>query len=121
MSPHAARDRRPPEDEFIGRGSFQLHVKKSKSVVGFAWYRREEWQRLREMSSDRERLEEDFEEWLRCASRAFEDAKRAGISVMKVDVNVEELLNWCRQSKLAIDASARAGFVAQKVQRMKMD
>ena len=40
-------------------------------VVGFAWYKEEQWQRLREVCPDRDKLEERYEDWRRTATQAF--------------------------------------------------
>ena len=34
---------------------------------------------------------------------------------MKVEVDVEELLEWCRQQGRPVDAAARAEFAAEKL------
>jgi len=36
-------------------------------VTGIAWYRPEQWERLREVSEDVENLEETYEAWLETA------------------------------------------------------
>ncbi len=90
--------------------------RKEKKVVGIAWYRPEQWERLREVSADVDILEETHAEWVVFAAKQFDELNRRGISVIKVDVDVEELLQWCGQKGVAVDANARAGFVLRKVQ-----
>lgn len=87
--------------------------------IGIAWYRREQWQRLRQVSSDVDDLEETYEEWLNEASQTVRILKSIGASFEKVDVDVEELLRWCKDRGLSVDANARSGFAAEKVQKMK--
>jgi len=35
----------------------------TKAVLGVAWYRRDQWDRLLEISSDRAELEDTYDEW----------------------------------------------------------
>lgn len=87
----------------------------SAVAVGCAWYRRDQWQRLREISSDPEKLEQSYEEWVGNAERAIEGMREAGMRVEKVDVDVEELLAWCQTQGVEVDASARAHYAAQQL------
>lgn len=95
--------------------------KKSRSknkpamITGIAWYRPEQWQRLRQVASDRGDLEERYEEWLTLASQKLAELKQAGFRIEKMEVDVEELLSWCAVRGLPVDASARSQFVADKL------
>jgi hypothetical protein len=86
-------------------------------VTGVAWYRPEQWQRLREVSVDVEKLEATHAEWLAVATKAISDLERRGISVIKVDVDVEELLSWCRHCSLPLDGKSRSTFAAHKLEQ----
>lgn len=81
--------------------------------VGYAWYRAEQWERLRDVSADRDNLEESFEEWVELAARRYEKMRREGLRLQKVDV--EELLKWCKGRGIPVDASARSEFAAHKL------
>lgn len=84
--------------------------------VGIAWYKRREWERLRQAVSDPERLEATHREWLRIAKKASRDLKAAGVDHERVIVRVDELVAWCRARNLPVDAGARGRFVAFKLQ-----
>jgi hypothetical protein len=86
-------------------------------TTGIAWYRREQWARLREISDDTEKLEDTYEEWLELATRALRDMRRLGMNVRKVDVDVEDLLGWCNEQGRPVDPSSRANYVAEKLRR----
>src|SRR5437879_13796479 len=85
------------------------------AVLGLAWYRADQWGRLRAISEDRDQLESHYEEWLRTASERLEDLLRRGQRVQKVDVNVEDLLIWCRTKKLPVNSSSRALYAAERL------
>ena len=91
---------------------------KEQLVTGVGWYRPEQWQRLREISVDVDKLEKTHEEWLAIAEKTVKDLERLGLSIIKVDVDVEELRSWSQQQGLPTDAKARVQFITIKVQQM---
>lgn len=105
-----------------------MSMKKRKSrsepgvVLGVAWYRSKQWNRLLEIAADRDNLEDTYEEWLRCAERSLSQLSRHGIQPIKVDIDVDELFQWCLAQRCPIDAQARTKFVAEKLhQRHKVN
>jgi diphthamide synthase (EF-2-diphthine--ammonia ligase) len=86
-------------------------------VTGAAWYRSEQWTRLLEAASDRQALEPTYAEWQSNAQKAIADLTRQGIEIRKVDIDLDELLAWCRGKKCSVDAEARAAFTAEKLQQ----
>ena len=85
------------------------------TVLGFAWYRRDRWNRLLEASSDRDQLEDTYEDWKSIAEKRFDELARPGFSIRKVDIDVEELLSWCSSQDRAVDGEARSEFAALKL------
>ena len=84
-------------------------------VVGAAWYRSDQWDRLKEVSEDRADLEETWEEWICTAEKSLRDLRARGIQVEKVDVDVEELMLWCSLKQQPINAASRSAFAAEKL------
>jgi hypothetical protein len=84
-------------------------------VTGIAWYRREQWPQLRAAAVDENELEKTYDEWLAVANRTLRDLKAHGIFARKVDVDVNELLAWCRRHTKFVDGNARSEFVADKL------
>ena len=82
--------------------------------VGIAWFRKEQWSRLLSVSTDRDNLEKTFDEWSRAAEKQLTAMKAAGKEIEKIDVDVEELINWCEKKNVPIDGKARARFAAEK-------
>jgi len=81
------------------------------SQVGFAWFTREQWQRLTEVVDDRSELDDTFEQWERNALAALYKLESQGHSVRKVMVDVETFVAWCRGRGRRIDGAARAEYV----------
>jgi hypothetical protein len=55
----------------------------SKIVTGIAWYRTEQWKRLREVSEDLDNLEDTYGAWLQTAERMIRDGIPADVSFEK--------------------------------------
>jgi len=90
----------------------------STNILGIAWYRREEWPHLLEIATDRDELEDTYEEWLHNAETRFHEMAEAGINAMKVYINVDELQDWCIVQSRPLDGSARAVFTAEKLRQL---
>lgn len=93
-------------------------MKKTRSkekdlYVACAWYRKEQWEMLRAASVDRDDLEEFYEEWLITAERHFRNYKANGINIVKVDIDVGSLIDWCREENLPVSGEARARFASK--------
>ena len=88
-----------------------------KQIVGVAWYRARDWNRLRQICADPEALEESHGEWLRTANRILREVeKRDGVRMRKVIVDLDELVEFCHREGIALDAKARSRFVAEKLE-----
>ena len=83
--------------------------------VGMAWYTPWEWDTLRRVAADPEKLEATHAEWLRIAKKAWRDLAAQGVDCQRVIVSVDELVAWCREHGRPVDGPARAAFVAEQV------
>ena len=52
-----------------------------EAASGVAWFDREQWQRLREVAADPERLEESYEAWVAMAERAIRRLETTGMLI----------------------------------------
>jgi hypothetical protein len=85
------------------------------------WYRPTQWQRVRDISSDADDLEDTYEEWLRRAEQKLTELKADGWRVEKVDVDSEQLIVWCNERGLEVNAQARSRYAADKLREMDGD
>ena len=104
-------------DRWTGEPIAERRGKRLEEVVvmGVAWYRREQWQRLREISADGDELGATHEEWERNAEKSLREMLKAGMYPEKVEIDVEELLHWCNEQDRPVDAGARAQYTAEKL------
>jgi hypothetical protein len=84
--------------------------------MAIAWYKPEDWQRLREISDDADKLEDTHWEWLEQAEDAFRKTREAGMDVTKIFINLDELVTWCHENNMAINSDSRSNFAAMKLQ-----
>ena len=87
--------------------------------IGIAWYKPEQWELLRAESVDSKDLEDTYEEWLEFVEQQMKEVRESGIVISKVEVDVEEILAWCRGRRRPLDADARTEFVTQKMNEEK--
>jgi len=81
-------------------------------AVGFAWFDREQWQRLTEVAEDRTALDDTYDQWLKGARKAFAGLERQGAQIEKVHVKVDALVAWCKTQGLPVNGEARSQYVA---------
>jgi len=90
-------------------------VSDSDTITGIAWYRRDQWARLRELAADADRLEEEFEDWLAGAQKTIVRMTTTGGRVRRVDIDLDDLVRWCRHEGRPLDSAARAAFAAERL------
>ena len=86
-------------------------------VSGVAWYHAEQWPRLLEVSVDRSELERTYDEWQAMAKKGLAELARAGVWARKVDVDVDELVEWCRSEGRRVGAGGICGVQAKAGER----
>jgi len=85
--------------------------------TGLAWYRREQWDRLRQVSEDADQLEERYDEWLALATKTLANLQASGMRIVKVEVDVNELQAYCAAHGLPVNSKSRSSFVADKLRQ----
>ncbi|MDP2923461.1 MAG: hypothetical protein Q8O30_07060 [Candidatus Omnitrophota bacterium] len=87
--------------------------KKEGIVVGVGYYSRQDWERFLASASDREKLEDTYDEWLELYHKTIRDMKAAGIEPRKVSFNLDELLEYCKKKRLKNNSEVRAKFFSE--------
>jgi YD repeat-containing protein len=73
------------------------------SRVAIAWYRRDQWELLRAVSTDGQSLEQTYDEWAAFASKQVRDLESKGFEVHKIEVELNALRRWCEGEGRAVD------------------
>jgi ribosomal protein L12E/L44/L45/RPP1/RPP2 len=85
----------------------------AKVMVGIGFYRREQWPLLLEAADDSHILEKTYDEWLDVVDTSIDAIKAHGLEPKLVDVDVDELISFCRKEGLRNNAGARSKFIAK--------
>ena len=78
-----------------------------KTVVKIAWYRADQWDRLREVSEDREDLDETYDAWHAREKKRLMKLTASGERPVRIPVDVEELIAWCKAADKVVNAESR--------------
>lgn len=90
-----------------------MKARNQHSNIGIVWYTETEWKKMKEISSDSERLENSFEEWEKMSEKVLRDMKATGLIGEKVFINTNEFSIWCKIHSLPVDASSRSRYVSE--------
>jgi hypothetical protein len=82
-------------------------------MVGIGFYRREQWPLLRRSAADAHMLEESYDDWIEVLDSAVTKIRDHGLEPKLVDVDVNELLAYCKQQGIPNNAEARAKFISK--------
>ncbi len=59
-----------------------------KKIISVSWYQKVQWERLREISSDKENFKKSYEQMLSETESKCKQIEKMGIIPIKVDVDV---------------------------------
>ncbi len=90
--------------------------KRTKKVIGLAWYTPEEWAALHRVRADKGSLHASHAAWEADATRQLHDLREQGFHVVPVPIKVAELVAWCKTHNRRIDGGACSEFTSRKAQ-----
>jgi hypothetical protein len=88
-----------------------INHQRKKTVFGIGFYRRDQWPRLLETTDDRKELEDTYDEWKLNLVKSVKNLRALGPSPLKVDIDIEELVNWCKERDFKNVGASRAEFI----------
>ena len=86
--------------------------------VGIAYYKEDEFDRLREAMEDREIWFDRWDQWRTAAENGIEVLASKGTMLIPVEVGLEEFVEYCSRKAVSQDGRARTAFVNWKLARM---
>jgi hypothetical protein len=89
------------------------------TMVGVGWYTQMQWDKLQSVAVDPKILEESYAQWVEVFIAGCSMLEKAGIKTVKIPIDVDELVQWCEQNGMALDAKARSRFVTEKLRKIK--
>jgi len=103
---------------YVLGGTTMKESSENRVAIGFAWYRPQQWQRVRDISDDAEDLSDTYLEWLQLAEENFNQLRSSGLHVEKVDIDSEQLIIWCNEQGLPITRESRSQYAAEKLKEL---
>ncbi len=88
-----------------------------KAVVGVCWYRQDQYERFLASADDRDTLEDTWADWQITADRVLRQYRARGLNIRKVEIDLDDLLAYCRIEGRPNDAAARSSYVAHILER----
>lgn len=89
---------------------------KKDAPITLAWYSREQWELLCQVASDADSMDETFEQWEETAGNAYRLLLQSGYPVQTINVDVAELIGWCKSHNRSVDGEARTDFIEEKAE-----
>jgi hypothetical protein len=86
------------------------------SIQAMVWYRKEEWETLKEMFVDGDKLPVTYEDWLSRAEQMKNEVQAAGDAVIKVYIDPETFPDWCKKKGLEMNSEARSQMAIEVAQ-----
>jgi hypothetical protein len=87
-------------------------------ITGMAWYRQDEWERLKREFDDADRFPPTWREWRHKADRGIDQLWAQGCIMSPVGLSADEIQNFCVSRKLPNTSRTRIRLVNEKLSRL---
>ena len=77
------------------------------------WYRRADYDRIREVMNDGDKFPRTFDEWEKRAKSQKAGAAAGGVILKPVIIDPEQFVAFCQRKNLPRGSAARALFIAE--------
>jgi hypothetical protein len=84
-----------------------------EQIFGIGFYRREQWPLLLETADDRKDLEDTYDEWVLNLKKSINNLRTLEKEPLKVDIDMAELLAWCKSRGKKNTGASRAEFITE--------
>lgn len=78
--------------------------------VGIGWYKREEYDRIKTVMEDGNKLPATYDQFLTAFEQGIQVLRRGGHIPVKVYIDPDAFPLWCRERGMNVDARARLAF-----------
>lgn len=82
-------------------------------LIGIGFYQKVQWPLLLETADDAEIMIAAYDDWLRGIEILIDNIKTVGIEPVKVEIDVYELLAYCRQFNVKNNGETRSQFIVE--------
>ncbi len=89
--------------------------KRQQTITGILWWKPEQWKKAKQISADSHIFDDTYREWKDGAEKTLRNVQDLGVTVYKIEIDLDELVEWCKKEKQPLNAKARSKFVSMKV------
>ena len=82
--------------------------------IKLAYYRKKDWKRFIKIIDDRESMHDTWKEWHKAFLKTKKDLILQGFEVTDIEIDLNELINYCKMRGIKNDGKARSQFVQTK-------
>jgi hypothetical protein len=82
--------------------------------IKIAYYKKKDWSRFLSLIDDRESMHNNWHDWYTAFAKIKQDLIKEGFQVVEIEVDLDELLDYCRTRGLKNIGSTRSQFVQNK-------
>lgn len=87
-------------------------------IMGFAYYKKDQWSDIRNIMVDKEIMAEDWDTWRLTLERGISEHFNKGIQVFRIMLDIDELKEYSNKNKIPLDGKTRTGLVNYKLSQM---
>ena len=80
--------------------------------IAVCWYKENQWERFKEIVSDKENIEDTYLEWRKEAEIKLNELKSQGLNIKKILVDTEEMLLWANEQGRDLNGDLRSQYAA---------
>ena len=92
--------------------------KSETRICSIPYYRKDQYNRLQEVSIDKENFSISYEEMMTITASKHKEMENKGFKVVKIDVDIEELIGWCNSRCVTLNPASRTRFTLEKLKEM---
>ena len=97
--------------ENLSQYAFHLFEDKYPTMV-VCWYKKEQWDHLKEIVFDPKKLGDTYEEWKKEAEKDINIFRSKGQRVKKIPIDTEQMQQWAKENNLSLDSSNLSDYAA---------
>lgn len=80
-------------------------------VIGIFCYKKEQYKEFLKISTNREKMDPTWEDWLESKKKAKRGIEEQGVTCIDVEVDIFDLMDFCQKHGLEINGDSRAKYV----------
>lgn len=92
--------------------------KSQRKIYCIPYYRKAQYDRLRQISSDKETFPESYDEMFAITELKYRQLENKKFPIVKIDVDLDELVEWCKTRSVDLNPETRTKFALEKLKVM---